>query len=77
MITVYTQPNCVQCDGTKIFLNRHNLEFTSIDISADKEAYDKVMDMGFEKTPVVITAHDKWSGFRIEKLTALAKIGEK
>ena len=41
MITVYTQPNCVQCDGTKIFLDKHNLEYTHVDITADKEAYDK------------------------------------
>ena len=72
MITVYVKPNCVQCDQTKKFLDRSEIEYTTIDIDQDQEALEKVFNMGFRSAPVVITDNDAWSGFRLEKLKGLA-----
>lgn len=71
-VTVYTNPNCVQCDQTKRYLDKKNIAYTAVDLSQDKEALDMVLELGFKSVPVVITDHDKWSGFRLEKLNAIA-----
>lgn len=71
-VVVYTLPSCVQCDTTKKMLERNNVEFTTVDLSEDKEAYDMVKSLGYQSAPVVIAGQDHWSGFRIEKIKALA-----
>ncbi|HLS24391.1 MAG TPA: glutaredoxin family protein, partial [Beutenbergiaceae bacterium] len=39
-ITVFSKPACVQCDATYRALNKHGLEYTIVDISADAEALE-------------------------------------
>jgi glutaredoxin-like protein NrdH len=70
-VTVYTKPACVQCDSTKRFLTKNNIEFNTIDITEDVEAYNKIVGMGFQSAPVVITDNDAWAGFKPDKLNAL------
>jgi glutaredoxin-like protein NrdH len=67
-ITVYTKPNCVQCHTTKTYLDKHNFGYSTVDITKDQEAYEKVVGLGFSSVPVVITDTDSWSGFRVSKL---------
>lgn len=67
-VTVYTMPNCVQCEQTKRFFDQKNVKYDTVDISTDAEAYKKVTEMGFKSAPIVITDKDTWSGFRLEKL---------
>ena len=71
MIRVYTKPDCVQCDQTKKFLDRNNLEYVSVDISSDIKAYEKAVAMGFTSAPIVVTENGAWSGFKLEKLQEL------
>jgi glutaredoxin-like protein NrdH len=71
-ITVYTKPSCVQCEQTKKYLDRNGLEYTSIDITEDKEAFDMVAGLGFQSAPVVITDKGNWAGFRPDYLAKLA-----
>lgn len=71
MVTVYTNPNCVQCEQTKKWLNLHNIEYSTVDLSSDNEALEMVLELGFKSAPVVITNTDKWSGFRLDKLAQL------
>lgn len=73
MITVYTNPNCVQCDQTKRYLDNKNISYEVVDLSKDQEALEMVVGLGFKSAPVVITDTDKWSGFRLEKLHALTQ----
>lgn len=73
MITVYSKPACVQCDATKRHLKKLNLEFETIDITQDQEAYDKVISLGFQAAPVVIAGEESWSGYQPEKLDGLVK----
>lgn len=73
-ITVYTTPNCVQCDSTKRMFDKHNVEYTVVDLSQDAQAMEMVREMGYTAAPVVITDTEHWSGFRIDRIkTAIAK----
>ncbi len=71
MVTVYTNPNCVQCEQTKKWLNLNDIEYSIVDLSSDTEALEMVLELGFKSAPVVITDTDKWSGFRLDKLAQL------
>lgn len=71
-VTVYTLPQCVQCDTTKRMLERNNVEYTTVDLTQDADAYDMVKSLGYSAAPVVIAGEDHWSGFRIDKIKALS-----
>lgn len=75
MITVYSKPACVQCEQTKKLLTKNGLEFETIDITQDAEAYEKVVAMGFLAAPVVVTENDSWAGFQPEKINGLVDNG--
>lgn len=74
MITVYTKPACVQCDATKRHLDKLGLEYETIDITQDEEAYQKIVGLGFQAAPVVITKDNSWSGYQPGKINELAGI---
>lgn len=71
MIRVYTKPSCVQCDQTKRLLTKNGLEFETIDITENADAYDHVISMGFKSAPVVVTDNDSWAGFNPDKINGL------
>jgi glutaredoxin-like protein NrdH len=71
MVTVYTNPNCVQCEQTKKWLTLNEIEYDIVDLSSDTAALEMVLELGFKSAPVVITDTDKWSGFRLDKLAQL------
>ena len=71
-ITVFSKPACVQCDATYRALKKHGLEYTVVDISADAEALESVKALGYQQAPVVFAGGDHWSGFRPDKIKALA-----
>ena len=73
MITVYSKPACVQCEQTKKLLTKNGLEFKTIDITQDEEAYNKVVEMGFMSVPVVIAGEDSWAGFQPDKINGLVQ----
>jgi glutaredoxin-like protein NrdH len=72
MTIVYTKPACVQCEQTKKLLDKNGVKYTTIDITQDKEAYDKVVAMGFMSAPVVISGDDSWAGFQPDKINSIA-----
>lgn len=72
MTTVYTKPACVQCEQTKKMLDRNGIKYTTIDITEDQAAYEKIVAMGFKAAPVVITDSDAWAGFQPAKINAIA-----
>lgn len=72
MIKVFTNPNCVQCEQTKKYLDKKSLSYEVIDMSKDQQALEMVVELGFKSAPVVITDTDKWSGFRLDKLALLS-----
>ena len=72
-ITVYTKPACVQCNATFKALERQGLAYEKVDITIDDEARDYVMALGYTQAPVVIAGGAHWSGFRPDRIKALAQ----
>jgi glutaredoxin-like protein NrdH len=72
-VLVYVKPQCVQCDQTKRILDREGIEYSTIDITQDSEALEKILSMGFKSAPVVITEEDSWAGFNPDKINKLVE----
>jgi len=72
-ITVYTKPNCPQCQLTKSALDKAGLDYATVDLTTDPDALDYVRALGYLQAPVVVTDTDHWSGFRREQIKALGK----
>lgn len=73
MVTVYSLPNCVQCDSTKRLLTRNEVSFTEVDLSQNSEAMAMIRELGYNAAPVVMAGEDHWSGFRPDKLATLSE----
>lgn len=71
MVKVYTNPNCIQCEQTKKFLDKAEIPYEVIDLSSDRESLERFIDMGFKSAPIVETSNDIWSGFKYDKLRGL------
>lgn len=71
MITLYTKPQCQQCDATKKYLERLELRYVTHDVTEDDKAYNFVKGMGYQSLPVVVAGFDHWSGFRPDLLRKL------
>lgn len=72
-ITVYTKPNCVQCNATYRSLDQLKIEYNVVDLTQDQEAMKLVLSLGHKSAPIVVTETDNWSGFRPDKIQALAQ----
>lgn len=76
MITVYSKPNCVQCEMTKEFLKQNNIEFEEVNVFEDEEALDLIKSHGFQRLPVVTRNNSfdfAFSGFQIDLLEELVE----
>lgn len=69
--TVYGKQGCVQCKYTLKELDKLHVSYEYVDISVNPVAGEQVKDMGFTALPVVVTAEDKWSGFKIDRLRSI------
>lgn len=75
VVCVYTTgPDCMRCVLTKRVLTEKGVRFLEVDIRSNDAAREYVVDdLGYTEAPVVVvTAEDHWSGFRPDKLDALA-----
>jgi glutaredoxin-like protein NrdH len=73
MITVYTKPACVQCEATKRMMDKLSIDYNTIDITLDTEAFDMLISKGYKSAPVVITDNDSWAGFNPDKISGLVE----
>lgn len=71
-VTVYTKPLCPQCEQTKKLLTSKGIPFVTRDVTADPAALDVVLALGYTSAPVVVADGEHWSGFRLDRLKALA-----
>lgn len=73
-ITVYTKPKCNSCNQTKRRLDKHGIDYETVDVTEDAAAREFVTDrLGYRQMPVVVVDENThWSGFRIEALDTLA-----
>lgn len=71
MVLLYSKPNCIQCDATKMYLSAHGKSYIEVDIM-EPENLARVKSWGFMQAPVVDAGNgNKWSGFRPEKIDEL------
>lgn len=70
-ITVYSKPNCPQCELTKRDMDILGIEYQTIDISQDQDKLDELMKLGFRSAPVVQTENEAWSGYDQAKIKNL------
>ena len=70
-ITVYSKPACVQCNATYRALDKHGIDYQTVDITTDPEALEAVKALGYLQAPVVVAGDDSWSGFRPDKIDEL------
>lgn len=71
-ITVYSKPECVQCNATYRVLNQLGLDYEVVNVAEDAAALDMLKERGFHGAPVVIAGDAIWSGFRPARIKALA-----
>lgn len=71
-VTVYTKPQCPQCEQTQRWLTSKGIPFITRDVTADPAALDVVLALGYTAAPVVVAGTEHWSGFRLDRLKALA-----
>lgn len=72
-VTVYSKPNCRQCEFTKKYLNEMGTPYNEIDVTQDKEALEQLQHHGYLGVPVVAinSLADSWGGFRPDELEKL------
>lgn len=69
-ITIYSNPNCVQCEQSKKFLERKGVPFEAKMIADSPEAQAIIDEHKLQSAPVVLTSEGQvWSGFRLDHLT--------
>lgn len=73
-ITVYTKPSCVQCNATYRALDRQGLAYDVVDLTQDAAALARVKALGYQQAPVVVAGDEHWSGFRPDRISALAAV---
>lgn len=76
MVTVYSKPNCVQCEMTKEFLKQNNIEFEEVNVFENEEALELIQLHGFERLPVVTRNNSfdfAFSGFQNDLLDELVE----
>jgi glutaredoxin-like protein NrdH len=69
---VYAKPGCPPCDATIRLLEKIGVAYVKLDVTTDTEAFEACKLMGYGSTPVVVAGDQHWSGFRPDRLTALA-----
>lgn len=72
-VTVYTKPDCPQCNATVRKLDELHIGYELVDLTADENALAYVRDdLGHAQAPVVVANADHWGGYRPDRLKALA-----
>ncbi|MFA6224694.1 MAG: Uxx-star family glutaredoxin-like (seleno)protein [Methanoregula sp.] len=58
-VTVYSTQNCPYCRMAKAFLDKHGVPYESIDVGADNEAAQKMIELSGQRGVPVITVDDE------------------
>lgn len=69
-LILFSKPRCVQCTATAKWLDSRGVSYEYRDVSADADAYDVVVSLGYKQVPVVLHGGEHWSGFDPSKLEA-------
>ena len=69
---MYSKPACVQCTATYKALDKAGIDYETVDITTNPAARDYVISLGYQQAPVVVAGEDHWSGFRPDRVKAVA-----
>lgn len=53
MLRVYSKPNCIQCEMTKIWLDQNKIQYESVNVYDHPEKLEEIKLNGFQQLPVV------------------------
>ncbi len=75
-VTVYSKPNCPQCEATKRKFTKEGVAFREVDVTEDRRAFMRVRDeWGYQRVPVIEVRGEgfdvRWDGFRPERMKAV------
>lgn len=74
VVTIYSQENCVQCTGSKKFVERHGIPNVIVDITNDDSTRDALRVHGIKQMPIIIGPDGKvFGGFDAPSLLAYKK----
>ncbi|MDQ0735145.1 glutaredoxin domain-containing protein [Arthrobacter agilis] len=74
MLTIYTLPNCQQCNATKRWLEKRGLRYVAVDLAQGPADAAAVAALGYQQAPVVIVSTGDpetdlhWGDFRPDYL---------
>lgn len=74
MLRVYSKPNCIQCEMTKIWLDQNKIQYESVNVYDHPEKLEEIKLNGFQQLPVVTLDEyfdNAWSGFNVDRLEEL------
>jgi len=71
-ITVWTLPNCVQCQQTKKQFDSMGIRYEEKALDSDPFKADFFRAKGLLTAPIVETDVKLWAGFRLDKIRSLA-----
>ncbi len=71
-VTVYSKPDCPQCERTKRDLERLGIAYRSIDLSHHRDQLERLVAAGHRQAPVVETDLGSWSGYDAARIHGLA-----
>jgi len=73
-VTIYSTPVCHFCHAAKEYFEANNVEFTEIDVAADQEKRQEMIEMtGQMGVPVIRIGDDVVVGFDEAKVAELLK----
>ncbi|WP_052310726.1 Uxx-star family glutaredoxin-like (seleno)protein [Methanoregula formicica] len=71
-VTVYSTQNCPYCRMAKAFLDKNGVPYESIDVGADAEKAQKMIEISGQRgVPVIVVDSEVIVGFDAERLTEL------
>lgn len=76
MVTIYTKNRCPNCDKSKKLMNRLGIDYEEISIEQTPGALEKIISMGFQAAPVILTEDDSWAGLNEGKIRNLAVLDD-
>lgn len=74
MLKVYSKPNCIQCEMTKMWLDQNKIQFESVDVSEHPEKLEEIKLNGFQQLLVVALDEyfeNAWYGYNLDRLEEL------
>ena len=72
-ITLWTTKSCVQCESTKKQMNKLGIRYDELALEQHPDRLEDFKALGHLSAPIVQAGDQTWSGFRFDKIQALAK----